>query len=407
MTETQGWTAPGWEGVRDVFVANFASGGEVGAAFSAYHRGEKVVDLWGGVADQATGRAWDEDAIVPVFSTTKGATAICAHTLAEAGRLDVDAPVTTYWPEFGQAGKEAMPVSYLLAHRAGLAWVDGTMSLEDALAWEPVIRALEVQAPAWEPGTKHGYHATTYGWLVGEVVKRIAGRSLGTYFRDEVAGPLGLDFWIGLPESEEPRTAMLIPSGFGETSEDAGADEDLDPEIAKAKAENAEQLRELIRSIMGPDTMLGKALYAPGGALAAPDVWNTREVHAAEIPAANGVCDARSLAKLYAACVSEVDGVRILGPAQAKAATQQQTEGPDVVLMDMDLQFGLGFMLHAGMVPLGGPGSFGHFGMGGSVGWADPETELAMGYVMNRMDMGMAGDTRSYNLIAACYDALT
>ena len=194
----------------EVFVANFDEGREVGAAFAAYHRGRKVVDLWGGVADPATGRPWSEDTIVLVFSSTKGATALCANLLAERGQLDVDAPVADYWPEFAQAGKGQIPVRYLLSHEAGLAWIDGDMSLEEALSWDPVVAALARQKPHWEPGTQHGYHATTYGWLVGEVIRRVCGRSVGTFFREEVAGPLGLDFWIGLPESEEPRVAPLI-----------------------------------------------------------------------------------------------------------------------------------------------------------------------------------------------------
>lgn len=390
MTEAQGWTAAGWEGVRNAFQGNLDAGTEVGAAFSAYHRGEKVVDLWAGIADQETGAEWQEDTIIPVFSTTKGMTAICANKLAQEGRLDVDAPVAEYWPEFAQAGKAEMPVSYLLSHRAGLAWIDGEMVAADALAWDPVVEALAAQAPGWEPGTKHGYHATTYGWLVGEVIKRISGKSVGTYLRDEIAGPLGLDTWIGLPESEEHRVAKLIS---------------MIPKPKEGDDEMAKQMAEMMAAFMGPDTMIGKALFAPGGALADQDIWNTREMHAAEVPAANGITDARSLARLYAATVSEVDGIRILTPEQVKAATVQQTEGPNIVLMDMDIQFGLGFMLHAGIIPLAGDNSFGHFGAGGSVGWADPDAELGMGYIMNRMDLGMAGDLRSANLIAACMDA--
>src|SRR4051812_41890492 len=187
-----GWTASGFEGVRDQFEKNFADGLEVGAAFSAYHRGEKVVDLWGGVIDDATQTPWAEDTMIIVFSTTKGATAVCANKLAQEGRLDVNAPVAQYWPEFAQAGKESIPVDYLLSHRGGLAWVDEKLSLEDVLAWDPMIHALEHQAPVWEPGTAHGYHAVTYGYLVGEVIRRITGRSIGTYFHEEIAEPLGL-----------------------------------------------------------------------------------------------------------------------------------------------------------------------------------------------------------------------
>lgn len=394
MAAVSGWTASGFEGVREAFEANFASGQEVGAAFSAYHRGQKVADLWGGIADRSSGRPWEEDTLILVFSTTKGVTAICANKLADEGRLDVDAPVVQYWPEFGRNGKEDIPVSYLLSHQAGLAWVDGELTLEEALSWEPVIEALQNQHPNWHPGSAHGYHATTYGWLVGEVIRRVAGRSVGTYLRDEIAGPLGLDLWIGLPEEQEPRVATLIsmlPEGM---SVDALANPGADPVL------------QMMAQFLGPQSKLGRALFAPGGALTDQAIWNSRPMRAAEVPAANGVTDARSLARIYAACLGEVDGIRLLSPAQLTRATTQLTEGPNTVLMDLDIQFGLGFMLHSSLIALGGPRSFGHFGAGGSVGWADPDAELAMGYVMNRMDMGFTGDLRSLNLINACYAAI-
>jgi CubicO group peptidase (beta-lactamase class C family) len=388
MTESYGTTASGFEGVRDAFDANFAKGLEIGASFSAYHRGEKVVDLWGGTADVATNRPWEERTLALVFSTTKGATAICANKLAQEGALDVDAPVAKYWPEFAAGGKSDIPVKFLLSHQAGLAWVDGEMTLDEALSWDPVVDALAQQVPHYEPGSQHGYHATTYGWLVGELVRRVSGKSVGTYFHDEVAAPLGLDFWIGLPESEEARIAPLV-GGLADPAINA------DPEV-----------RKLIADIMGPDTVLGKALFAPGGAFADPEVWNSRALHAAEVPAANGIGDARSLARMYAACIGTVDGVRLLTDGQLRLATTQLTTGPNTVLLDMDIQFGLGFMLRSSLIELGGPRSFGHFGAGGSVGWADPEADLSFGYVMNRMDMGLAGDGRSYDLIHACYAAI-
>jgi CubicO group peptidase (beta-lactamase class C family) len=387
MTEINGTTAPGFERVRDAFEANFAKGLEIGASFSAYHRGEKVVDLWGGIADVATNRPWDEHALAVVFSTTKGATAICANKLAQEGKLDVEAPVARYWPEFAAGGKADIPVKFLLSHQAGLAWVDAEMTLEEALSWDPVVDALARQVPHYEPGSQHGYHATTYGWLVGEVIRRVTGKSVGTYFRDEIARPLGLDFWIGLPESEESRVAPLV----------GGLADPLlmeDPEV-----------RALVNEFMGPDTLLGKALFAPDGAFSEPDVWNSRALHAAEIPAAGGVGDARSLARMYSACIGTVDGVRLIDDEQLRRATTQLTTGPNTILLDMDIQFGLGFMLRSTLIELGGPRSFGHFGAGGSVGWADPDAELAFGYVMNRMDMGLAGDLRSYGLMNACFDA--
>ncbi|HET9729670.1 MAG TPA: serine hydrolase domain-containing protein [Acidimicrobiia bacterium] len=389
MGQAEGFVADGFERVRDVFEENFAKGLEVGASFAVYHRGELVVDLWGGIADQQRNTPWTRDTMALVFSTTKGVTAICANKLAQEGRLDVDAPVAKYWPEFAQADKGDITVAQLLSHEAGLAWVDGEMTAEEAFAWDPVVDALARQRPHWEPGTKHGYHATTYGWLVGEVIRRVTGRSVGTYLRDEVAGPLDADFWIGLPESEEARVAPLV--GF-----------------VDAKVLEDPEVRKLVEQFIGPETIVGRALSAPGGALnvLSIDIWNSRRLHAAEIPAANGIATARGLARLYAACVSDVDGMRLLSTEQVKRATQQRTSGPNIVLFDMDVQFGLGFMVRSDFVAISRPGSFGHFGAGGSVGWADPESELAFGYVMNRMDTGLTGDARSFNLLEACHQVV-
>jgi CubicO group peptidase (beta-lactamase class C family) len=386
MNITRGWVAPGFEAVRDAFEANFVEGREVGASFAAYHRGRKVVDLWGGVADPDTDRAWEEDTLELVYSSTKGVTAMCANRLAQEGELDVDVCVTEYWPEFGANGKEAITVDHLLSHRAGLAWIDGTMTPEEAYAWDPVIRALEQQAPHWEPGSQHGYHAVTYGYLVGEVVRRITGRTVGAYLRDEIAEPLGVDFWIGLPASEAHRVAKLQGTIAGDR---------LDPEVQSA-----------LREFVGPDSMLGKSLTAPGGAFSDPDVWNTRALQAAEVPGAGGVGDARGLARLYASCIGDVDGFRLLTPTQVHDATTRRTVGPNIVILGLDIQFGLGFMVPSSVMNVGGPNGFGHYGAGGSVGWADPDAELAFGYVMNRMDVGLAGDTRSARLIDACYDSI-
>jgi CubicO group peptidase (beta-lactamase class C family) len=407
MTTIGGSVAPGFEAVRDAFQTNFDAGLEDGAAFAAYHRGHKVVDLWGGVADTTTGRPWGEDTMVLTYSTTKGATAMCANRLSEQGRLDVEAPVVKYWPEFAQSGKETVTVTDLLAHRAGLAWVDGTMSFEDALAWEPVIDALARQSPAWEPGTDHGYHAVTFGYLVGEVVRRISGRTLGAYFREEIAGPLEADWYIGLPPTLESRVARLVPFT---AAQDASPLDALGAAAAASRDEPAlAELQAQLASYLGPEGPLTKALEAPGGAFSSPGVWDDPRLHAAEIPAANGICDARSLARIYGACVCDmvtVDGTpfRVLGADQLERALVQETSGPDRVLMGMDIQWGLGFMLNLGLLTLdglGGPASFGHFGMGGSLGWADPDLELGVGYVMNRMTLGATGDSRSADLIHA------
>jgi CubicO group peptidase (beta-lactamase class C family) len=301
VTATSGWVAPGFEDVKDAFQANFDDGAEVGSAFAAYHRGQKVVDLWGGIADDTTGRPWEEDTLVLVYSTTKGITAMCANRLAQDGSLDVEAPVATYWPEFAQADKGEITVADLLAHRAGLAWTDGTMSVEDMLAWDPVIKALEGQAPSWPPGTAHGYHATTYGWLVGEVVRRVTGVSIGTFLRNEIAGPLGAEFFIGLPPSEEPRVARLIPFSLGPISGGPPGNHTRSGDDRNAVGgPDLSHLADAALNYLAPDGPLFKALMAPGGAFSDPELWHSPRLHAAEIPAANGICDARSLARLMA-----------------------------------------------------------------------------------------------------------
>jgi CubicO group peptidase (beta-lactamase class C family) len=389
-----GSTASGFEGVRAAFARNFTKDDDVGAGFAAYHGGELVVDLWGGLADPHEQRAWESDTLALVFSTTKGMTAMCAHRLVQAGDLDVAAPVASYWPEFAQNGKADITVEQLLTHEAGLAWVDHPVSYAEALEWEPMVRALELQAPHWEPGTAHGYHAVTYGHLVGEVVRRITGRTLGRYFRDEIAEPLGLELWIGLPAEHEPRVARLVGRGRAPRGEGA----------AESKRRRHDAIAAMTRAF-GPDAMIVKALTA-GGAFAEPGIWNDPALHAAEVPGVNGIGDARSVARAYAACIGTVDGVRVLDDRTLRAATLQRTSGPDVVLLDIDLQFARGFIVHSGVVALGGPRSFGHFGMGGSVGWADPEVDLACGYAMNGLSVGMTGDARSYRLVKACYQAL-
>ncbi len=392
MTEIGGTVEPGFEGVAEAFRANFEVHGEVGAGTAVYVGGRKVVDLWGGVADREAGTPYTEDSLQLVFSTTKGATAACANLLAQRGELDVDAPVAEYWPEFKAVGKADIPVRWLLCHKAGLPYVDATLTLDEALAWDPVIRALEEQAPVWEPGTAHGYHATTYGWLVGEVVRRISGKSLGTFFHDEIAEPLGLEFWIGLPDDQQARVAPLVQWGGGSLTDAQ------DPAMA-----------ELIRQFMGPDTMLGKALGAPSFVFnEAEGGFNNPAIRAAEIPAANGVTNARSLARFYAGLTGTVEGgpaEPLLGAEQVAKASELQTSGPDKCLM-FETTFGLGFFTSSLFAPYGGARSFGHTGAGGSVGFTDPEHGIGFGYVMNKMLQGLNGDPRSAGLIRAVYDAI-
>jgi CubicO group peptidase (beta-lactamase class C family) len=392
MTEIGGSVQPGFEGVATAFRANFEQHGEVGAATAVYVGGRKVVDLWGGIADVQTGAPYTEDTLQLVFSTTKGATAACANLLAQRGDLDLDAPVAEYWPEFKAKGKGEIPVRWLLCHKAGLPYVDATPTFEEALAWDPMIRALEDQEPIWEPGTAHGYHATTYGWLVGEVVRRISGKSLGTFFHDEYATPLDLEFWIGLPDEQQARVASLVQWGDGKLTSAA------DPEMAA-----------MIEQFMGPDTILGKALGAPSFVFQdAEGGWNNPAIRRAEIPAANGVTNARSLARFYAGLTGTVEGGPadpILTEEQVAKASELQTSGPDKCLY-FETTFGLGFFVSSLFAPYGGPKAIGHTGAGGSVGFTDPEHGIGFGYVMNKMMQTLNGDPRSGGLIKAVYEAI-
>ena len=385
MTETQGHVAKGFEKVADAFSANFADYPELGAGFALYADGKLQVDLWGGIADKTSGKAWDEQTLQLVFSTTKGAAAICVARLVEAGKLEYSDPVSMHWPEFAANGKRDITVAQVMSHQAGLTWAEAPLTIDEILAVGPVVEALADQAPLWEPGSTHGYHAVTYGWLAGELVRRIDGRSIGRYFADEVAGPLGLDFWIGLPEAEEARVSRLEP--------------------APPPSDPAELL--LLMQMMGPGTPGFKALTMNGAILAfglAENPFNTRAFHATEMPAASGITNARSLAKMYAATVSDVDGVRVLGPAAMRAATAEAVSGPDHCLV-AETRFGMGFMLDNVTVPLLGHNAFGHAGAGGSLGQADPDTGVGYGYVMNQMLGGIAGDPRTVRLndaVRAC-----
>src|SRR5271168_718602 len=208
----EGTCDPKFSRVKDAFAENFEKRSEVGAAAAVVLDGKSVVDIWGGHADKAATRLWTRDTLVNVYSTTKGVTAICAHRLVDKGLLDIDAPVAKYWPEFAQAGKDKLPVRFLLSHRAGLPAIRKTLPPEALYDWKTMTDAIAAQEPWWVPGTKHGYHAITYGWLVGEVVRRASGKTLGTYFRDEIVAPLGLDAHIGLDAKHDSRISNIIPS---------------------------------------------------------------------------------------------------------------------------------------------------------------------------------------------------
>lgn len=373
MLPTHGTCAPGWEGVRDAFAANFEDHGDVGAACCVYRHGRPVVDLWAGFADLAGGRWWEEDTIQLVFSATKGICATVLHRLAERGLVDLDAPVATYWPAFEANGKAAITVRQVLAHRAGLAAVDGDLTLTEVLAWDPVVAAIAAQAPNWPPGTAHGYHARSFGWILGEVVRRVTGRSFGRVVADEIARPLGIDFFVGLPPEELGRTARILPPPDGAPS---------------------------VAEILGATSLTARVMSGPSGLFDYDEMWNDPAVLRAEMPSSNGVGNARALARFYAALIGDVDGVRLLRPETLAAACHVQSDGPDRVLF-VPSRFGTGFMLQPMVAPGGGPTWFGHAGAGGSLGAADPERGVAFGYVTTRMRFDVTGDPRGQSLIEA------
>ena len=365
--------------VRDAFAANFEAGREVGAAFAATLDGDLVVDLWGGYADARRTRPWQRDTIVNVFSTTKAMTALCAHILVERGHLDLDAPIARYWPEFAQGGKDRIPVRALLNHTAGLAAIQRPLPVEALYDWPRMVDALAADSPAWEPGTRSGYHALTFGYLIGEIIRRISAKSPGAFFRDAVARPLRADFHIGLPTAEDERVAEMVP-----------------PSAAEAAAAGA---------VVDPESLLGKLMRNPP---LTPDLANTPAWRRAEIPAANGHGNARSIARVMAAlaCGGALDGVRLLGADTLARAIEEQTYGTDLVL-GFPIRWGLGFMLSSAELPLGpNPHTFGHGGWGGSLGFADSDARVSWSYVMNRMSPGTTGDTRGFAPVMALYGCL-
>lgn len=380
--------------MRTAFEENMRSGEEVGAQVAVYHRGSLVVDLWAGSFDRSE-RPYDESTLQLVFSTTKGITAIAVAMCVQRGLISYDEPVSTYWPEFAAAGKEDVTVAQLLSHQAGLPTVEGEMTLAEALDWDTITARLAATAPMWPVGSAHGYHALTYGWLAGELVRRVdpARRSLGGFVADEIVAPLAADdpsceLWIGLPDAEEHRVAPILGQPISTEASDPA-------------------LKALLEQFLGPGSFGGRALSLNG---AFDDgAFNRRDVHAAEIPAANGIGTARGLARIYAATIGEVDGVRLVEPAVIeRARTTVTPEGEADACLIMPTTFGMGFMTHGPFSLYAGPGSFGHPGAGGSVAFAQPERELAFGYAMNLMAQNLANDVRAARLsdaAAACADA--
>ena len=359
MAAIDGFVDAGFGRVRDVFVENFEKRGDLGAACSVYHRGQKVVDLWGGIAKKETGEPWGENTMMRCASSTKGISAICANLLIQQGRLDPDEAVATYWPEFKANGKESIPVRWALSHQAGVPVVDHVFTKEEVFAWDPVVDAIAAAKPVWVPGEEHGYHGQSYGYIVGELVRRITGETIGTYLQKEIAEPLGVEVFIGLPEKHIDRVAhnlyaYLEPRPEGEPPPALPRMSEFVPAV-------------FMFSHLNPD-------------------YTTPEWLRIEMPAANGVTTARSLAKLYASLVGEVDGQRLYTDETVERATVQQTKDGaiDRVLL-APTRWGLGFSLYAPDAAMLGPRSFGHGGAGGIMGFADAEHEVGFAFGCNIM----------------------
>lgn len=385
MVEIHGVCDSAFSGVRDAFEDNFEQRGELGAAVTVLAGGRTVVDLWAGHADAARTRSWDQDTLVNVWSTTKGVVALCAHMLVDRGLLDLDAPVAKYWPEFADAGKAGMPVRHLLCHRAGLAGLREPHSIADVCDWELTTGRLAATEPWWEPGTVSGYHACTWGHLVGEVIRRVSGRLPGDFLRDNVTGPLGIDFHIGLPSSEHGRVAELVQPPAPGGSEIAEMFARLHPAAVAA--------------------LTNPILTAADG--------NTPTWRRAQVPAANGHGTARAVAALYgiAAFGGRYGDHQVLGAAAVEQAREGQGSCVDLVLGaglgGAEMEFALGFGLGGPRGSYGpNPRAFGHDGYGGSCGFADPENGIAAGYVMNRMGPLIMDDPRKMALVEAVYAAL-
>ncbi|MER6708893.1 serine hydrolase domain-containing protein [Streptomyces fumanus] len=386
--DVHGTVAEGFEPVRDAFAANFTGLGERGAAVAVYRDGRRVVDLWAGTRDIDGTEPWRRSTAQVVRSATKGVAAAVPLLLHQRGELDLDAPVGTYWPEFKARGKERVLVRHLLNHRAGLPVLDRPLTPEEALDPARGPEAVAAQAPVWEPGTGHGYHALTYGWLVDGLVRRVTGgRGTGAWIADEIARPLGLDLWLGLPPGEQAagRAGRVGPA----------------PETEPPGGLRLRPKRAVTAAYADPGSLTRRAFAA---ITPFPD-QNDTAYRAAALPATNAIATADALARFYAALIGEVDGVRLFTPGTLARARAEESAGPDRVLV-VNTRFGLGYMLHGSASPLLSPGSFGHPGRGGSLGFADPEAGIAFGYVTNGLRRTVTADPRAQALVKAVRTAL-
>ncbi len=393
----QGSVEPGFESVRDAFRENFEQHGEIGAAVCAWLEGRKVVDLWGGLACRKPEKPWRKDEMVLVFSVTKGLMALAFLMLADQGRLDYDAPVSAYWPEFQGAGKEAITVRQLFNHRSGLCAIDRKITTEDLRHHpERVHAALVAQAPLWEPGSAQGYGAISLGLYGAELFRRITGESVGRFFAREVAAPLNVDVHIGLPETLEERVARIYPVTIAERLLRTL------PEVITGKTPEGR----IIRAFLNRNSATARAFSNPGMGPQGFEIFNDPEIHRMELLWVNAIATARGLARVYAALAEggELDGVRLCSPEILQGPQERQSWGFDRVL-HKEMGFSLGFVKEEPHLFSPNEAAFGHPGMGGAVGFADPSRRLAFAYVMNRMDRRLRSP-RALRLCHALYRAL-
>ena len=374
--------------LNDAFVENFRERGELGAALCVIIEGRPVADIWAGWADQARGRLWESDTLVDVFSVGKGMVALSLLMLVERGQVDLDAPVANYWPDFAAHGKTSITVRALLGHRAGLPAIRRPLPEAAIYDWQLMSAALAEQEPWWKPGEKHGYHVNTFGFLIGEIVRRVSGKCIRDFFRTEIAEPLQSDFHFGIGAEEDSRIAEFVWSA----DQQGPRVTDVDPELGENDPDHAQLLR---------------CTYLNPPGLSGIGTVNTRSWRSAEIPSANGHANARAIARVYStlACGEAVGDVRLLAPESIDEATREVSCGIDFVLR-RPTRFGLGFQLTQPERPLGpNPRSFGHFGAGGSLGFADPDARLSFGYTPNRAGPRWQ-DPRNRALVDAAYACL-
>jgi len=381
-TVIHGTVAPGFEPVRAAFEAAFADKPDMGAALAIRHRGAAVVDLWGGTADERTREPWADDTLGVIFSCTKGLVSILAARLVQEGRLDYDALVTDYWPEFGAAGKAGTRVKDLLSHRSGVSAPRAVLSTEDVLDWDRVVAELAAQEPLWEPGTGYAYHAITHGWLVGEVIRRVTGLSVGQYFARLIAEPLHVDAWIGLPAALHDRVAHLqVGSTLAQ----------LTAQQAAARTPGEVDWSERAMTLGGA---FAPELVTPTGG------FNSAAVQAAEIPGAGGIATARGLAAIWSATVVPTDGVLLLDEGVVSRATAVQTEGAPVWNIPGPWpRWGMGFQLDSEARRYLGPQGFGHDGAGGQCAFADPQFGVGFAFLTNQMEA--IDDVRATRIVDA------